>query len=238
MSPRSAVFRDSKPNRRRGLPCGGGALVTSAHYASGEPVPYILDTAGAAPKYVVILFPGGSGNVDPRIENGQLAYGFKGNFLVRSRRFLVDEDFATVTTNSSQGEDRIQAVLRRPEAPLSRGAHLPDGDQQRHRADHAPRGLPLGADRRRIHTSSRGEIYGFDAAGPNRHLVVHHGATPTAPPPSTRPRRRTSASATISSPWKAVSRVGDPCEAFAHHGYNGIERETIDAIKQWIRRGG
>lgn len=32
--------------------------------------------------------------------------------------------------------------------------------------------------------------------------------------------------------------VGDPCEAFAHHGFNGIERETIDAIKQWIRRGG
>ena len=31
---------------------------------------------------------------------------------------------------------------------------------------------------------------------------------------------------------------GDPCQAFGHHGYNGIERETIDAIKQWIRQGG
>jgi len=31
---------------------------------------------------------------------------------------------------------------------------------------------------------------------------------------------------------------GDPCEAFAHHGYNGIERETVDAIKAWIRKGG
>ena len=32
--------------------------------------------------------------------------------------------------------------------------------------------------------------------------------------------------------------VGDPCEARAYHGFNCIERETIDAIKQWIRKGG
>jgi hypothetical protein len=31
--------------------------------------------------------------------------------------------------------------------------------------------------------------------------------------------------------------VGDPCEAFAYHGYNGIERETVDAIKKWILQG-
>jgi hypothetical protein len=31
--------------------------------------------------------------------------------------------------------------------------------------------------------------------------------------------------------------TGDPCEAFAYHGYNGIEKETMAAIKQWIRRG-
>jgi len=28
--------------------------------------------------------------------------------------------------------------------------------------------------------------------------------------------------------------TGDDCEAFAHHGYNGIERETVDKIKAWI----
>ena len=27
---------------------------------------------------------------------------------------------------------------------------------------------------------------------------------------------------------------GDPCEAFAHHGYNGVERETVDRIAAWI----
>jgi len=32
--------------------------------------------------------------------------------------------------------------------------------------------------------------------------------------------------------------VGEYCEAFSHHGYNGIERETMEKIKDWIRKGG
>ena len=27
---------------------------------------------------------------------------------------------------------------------------------------------------------------------------------------------------------------GDPCEAFAYHGYNGIEREVVAQIAGWI----
>jgi hypothetical protein len=30
-----------------------------------------------------------------------------------------------------------------------------------------------------------------------------------------------------------VSR-GDPCEAFAYHGFNGIEQEVIGQIAAWI----
>ena len=29
--------------------------------------------------------------------------------------------------------------------------------------------------------------------------------------------------------------VGNRCEPFSHHGFNGVERETMDAIKNWIR---
>jgi hypothetical protein len=28
--------------------------------------------------------------------------------------------------------------------------------------------------------------------------------------------------------------VGDPCEARAYHGFNGIEREVVNAIAAWI----
>ena len=29
--------------------------------------------------------------------------------------------------------------------------------------------------------------------------------------------------------------VGDPYEAFAHHGYNGIESQVVSAIAAWIK---
>jgi hypothetical protein len=214
-------------------------LVTSARYASGEPVPYILNSAGGEPKYVVILFPGGSGNVDPRIENGQLAYGFKGNFLVRSRRFLVDEDFASVTTNSSQSEDRFQAVLddlkrRFPAARIYlMGTSNGTGPTMRLAAYLSER---IAGE---IHTSSRGEIYAFDARKyKNRHLVVHHRGDTCRVTPFNAAEASQQRFGNDFIAMEGGISVGDPCEAFAHHGYNGIERETIDAIKQWIRRGG
>ncbi|MGH6689214.1 MAG: hypothetical protein ACREF4_00825 [Gammaproteobacteria bacterium] len=27
---------------------------------------------------------------------------------------------------------------------------------------------------------------------------------------------------------------GDPCEAFAYHGFNGLEREVVSRIAAWI----
>ena len=32
--------------------------------------------------------------------------------------------------------------------------------------------------------------------------------------------------------------VGNECGPVSHHGYYGIERETVDKIKQWIIAGG
>jgi hypothetical protein len=29
---------------------------------------------------------------------------------------------------------------------------------------------------------------------------------------------------------------GDPCEAMAYHGFNGIEREVVEKIADWINR--
>jgi len=31
-----------------------------------------------------------------------------------------------------------------------------------------------------------------------------------------------------------VSR-GDPCEAYAYHGFNGLEKEVVSKIAEWIR---
>lgn len=221
------------------LPClAAEELIATARYAGGEPVPYILNTGGVAPKYVVILFPGGTGNVNPRLENGVLVYGFKGNFLVRSRQHLVDEEFAAVTTNATISPERIQAVLddlkrRFPEARIylmgTSNGTVGTIDLAGYLSDKIAG---------EIHTSSRGQIYSFDARKyGNRQLVVHHKddscrVTPFSAAQASHDRFGTELIA-----MEGGISTGDPCEAFAYHGFNGIERETMDAIKQWIRRG-
>ncbi|HLX79983.1 MAG TPA: hypothetical protein VKS43_05300 [Burkholderiales bacterium] len=217
----------------------GEELITTARYASGEQVPYILNAGNSPPKYIVILFPGGSGLVDPHMENGKLVYGFKGNFLVRSRLLIVDDEFATVTTNSTQSRERVQALLddlksRWPDARI----YLM-GTSNGTGATMALAGYLSDRIAGVIHTSSLAGIYDFDARKyKNRQLIVHHRddhcrATPFSAAEASHERFGDDFIV-----MKGGISVGDSCEAFAHHGYNGIERETVDAIKKWIRQGG
>jgi hypothetical protein len=213
-------------------------LITTARQADGEAVPYILDSVKATPSYVVILFPGGSGRVDPHVENGQLVYAFGGNFLVRSRSFIVDDEFATVTTNSSDSEERIQAVLDDLKRRFPAAQVYLMGTSNGTASTMALAGYLSERIAGEIHTSSRSEIEGFDSRRyRNRHLIVHHKrdacrATPFFAAESAHERFGTELIA-----MDGGRSVGPPCEARAYHGYNGIERETVAAIKTWIKRG-
>lgn len=140
-------------------------------------MPYILNAGNALPRYVVILFPGGSGRVEPRMQDGTLVYGFKGNFLLRARPTMA---LAGYLSERIAGE---------------------------------------------IHTSSHSEIYGFDTRTCR--------STPFFAAEAAHERYGTDLIA-----MDGGISVGGPCEAFAHHGYNGIERETAAAIKKWIKQGG
>lgn len=217
----------------------GEELITSATAPGGDPVPYILNTASPTPKYVVILFPGGNGVVDPHWEGDRLAYRMQGNFLIRSRPFLVDEEFATVTTNASQVKERIQAILddlarRWPTAQVylmgtSRGTFdtlaLAPYLSERIAGE--------------IHTSSVAAIADLDPSQySNRQLVVHHRSDTCRTTPYTAAQRSHDRYGTEFIAMEGGISVGDPCEAFAHHGYNGIEKETMAAIKAWIKQGG
>lgn len=94
-----------------GICLAGEDLVTTALEKSGETVPYILNYNNLSPSYVLILFPGGSGIVDPHMEDGKLVYKAKNNFLLRVRNYFVDDEFVTVTTNSTQSPERIQTII-------------------------------------------------------------------------------------------------------------------------------
>ena len=211
-------------------------LITTAKQADGELVPYILNSNNATPRYVVILFPGGSGQVNPRMVDGQLVYGFQGNFLLRSRPYIVDDEFATVTTNSSDSEEHIQAVLDDLKRRFPRALVYLMGTSNGTASTMKLAGYLSERIAGVIHTSSRSEIYGFDSRRyKNRQLIVHHKrdgcrGTPFFAAESAHQRFGTDFIA-----MEGGISVGNPCEAFAYHGYNGIERETVDAIKKWIR---
>jgi hypothetical protein len=215
------------------------ALVSSAQAASGETVPYVLDWRGASPKYVVILFPGGTGEVDPRMVNGKLVYRAQNNFLLRARPFLVDEEFAAVATNSTSSPERVQAVLddlkrRFPETRIylmgtSRGTldtmALADYLSTRISGE--------------IHTSSFAAVASLDATKyRNRQLLVHHEDDGCRATPAGAAQRSHERYGTPLILMRGGNAEGNPCQPFGHHGFNGIEKETIDAIKQWIRQGG
>ncbi len=214
----------------------GEELISTATQKNGEVIPYILNSNTSAPAYVFILFPGGSGVVNPRMEGGVLMYSAKGNFLVRSRKWMVDDEFATVTTNAGPSEERIQAVIddlnkryanvkiylmgtsRGTEDTMSLADYLSD---------------KIAGE---IHTSSMTRIWSFDAKDyKNRHLIVHHKNDSCRVTPYASALRSHERYGSELITMEGGISVGDPCEAFAYHGYNGIERETVDAIKKWVK---
>lgn len=214
-------------------------LITTATLSRGEVVPYVLNHRAATPRYVVILFPGGSGEMNPRMKNGKLVYGFKGNFVIRTRKFMVDGEFATAATNSTQSEERVQAILDdlRKRFP---GAKVYLMGTSKGTFDTMAL-APYLSDKiaGEVHTSSLDRIASFDARKfKNRHLIVHHKHDGCRVTPFSAAQYSHEKYGNELIAMDGGIDVGDPCEPRAHHGFNGIERETIDAIKQWIKRGG
>lgn len=210
-------------------------LITTAPAKDSEPVAYVLNFRNMTPKYVLVLFPGGNGIVDPRMQDGKLVYGKRGNFLLRARKFLVDDDFVTVATNSTHDKERVLALINDLKSRFY-GAKIYFVGTSRGTYDTMELAEYL-ADKvaGEIHTSSLSQIASFDARKyANRHLVVHHKEDNC---------RVTPFSAAEASHLKYGNDLivmeggisqGHPCEALAYHGYNGIEQQTAKAIKRWV----
>lgn len=214
-------------------------IISTAKYPDGEVVPYILNHEGDSPRYVVILFPGGSGVMDPHMQDGKLVYGMRGNFLIRTRNLLVDRDFATVSTNTTTSEERVQALLddirrRYPQAKIyvmgtSNGTYA----TMRLAGFLSERVAGV------IHSSSLNAISRFDSREyKNRQLIVSHVGDVCRATQFSASKDSAERYGTDFIQMDGGISVGEYCEAFSHHGYNGVERETIDRIKDWIRKGG
>lgn len=218
---------------------GAEELATATVLAGGAPVPYILNTASATPKFLLILFPGGSGIVNPRYEDGKIKYEMRANFLLRTREFFVDEEFATIAMDSTQSQERIQAVIDSLRRRFADAKIYLIGTSRGTLDTMRLAGYLSDKIDGEVHTSSLSSVAYFN--GPsykNRQLLVHHRKdacrhTPLASAEDSHTRFGTE----LITMDGGIS-TGDPCQPFAYHGYHGIERETANAIKQWIKQRG
>lgn len=212
-------------------------------------------------KSAVILFPGGHGGLQIS-SNGSFKWG-EGNFLVRTREMFAAQDLLVAVVDAPsdrQSPPYLGGFRQKPEhvadikaviAWLKQQAKVSvwlvgtsRGTQsaafiatQLPPADGGPDGLVLTST---ILSDDKGRpVPDMDLnkiAVPA--LVVHHrqdGCKHTAYAKLPRVMDKLSAS-----PRKGLltfdggQNRGDPCEAFAYHGFNGIERDVVIKVAEWI----
>jgi hypothetical protein len=207
------------------------------NYMDGQTIPYILtENSPKTVRYAVVLMPGGGGRLDPYMRDDKLMFELGGNFLIRSRNLFTDQETVAVSTNASQSTERMTALVndlkqRYPGVKIYfAGTSRSSGDTMTlsERMGNQAEGY--------IHTASMNGIARFDttqAAG--RHLIVHHirdgcGLTGFG---SAEYNHKTYGTRFIAVDGGFSS--GHVCEGFAHHGFNGVEKETIDKIMSWVK---
>jgi hypothetical protein len=202
---------------------------------SGEAFPYLLTTNPGTPAYAVILMPGGKGILDPRMANGKIALTAGGNFLIRSRELFADGRFVAASTDATTTPDRILAIVRDLEARYGKIAIYVVGTS---RSTEASMSLARSLDGQVagfVHTSSLNGIASFDPrALKSRNLIVLNTLDACR---VTRPSSGVASNRQFGTELIEVSggkSTGDDCEAYAYHGYNGIEADTVGKIKAWI----
>lgn len=213
-------------------------LIASAHYPSGETVPYLLTGLGATPpQYVLILMPGGSGRLEPEMRDGRLVFKARGNFLIRSRALFADAAMIVIATDSTGSPERMGAITedvgrRFPGAKvyvIGTSRSTLSTMQLAERMDGKVAGF--------VHTSSMSGIARFDTRPlKSRQLIVHHKNDACSVTGYGSALYNHEQFGTDLITMEGGVSQGDACEAFAHHGYNGIEQETVGKIKAWIRQ--
>ena len=212
-------------------------------------------------KHGLALFPGSPGILKLQLEEGRPKFTLSGNFLVRTRRHWLDAETLVVVVDapSDQWATFYQHFRETPRYGADVAALLkeverlyPVGDwtfvgtsEGSVSAYHAARLNPALA-RRTILTSS---LFSPGKNGPGLSginwnevpkdlLWVHHEDDPCSYT-SYRDAKRYSQKS--GKPLVTVHGGGPgrgpSCEAYSSHGYAGIERETVLAMRSWIKTG-
>lgn len=226
---------------------------------------YSTKTGSDKPTKLAVLLPGSPSVVRPVVENGVMTNSkLTGNFLIRARRFLVDENVASliVDCHSESGDDcssNYQASKQRQEDVDKLIAEVKNRNPSitdvwlvgTSKGTISSSFMPVhntsgyaGA----IHTASitdpyvRGsyrELGGFDYKKTTvQQFFVHHANDPCA---LTSYPSAKSIAEKYAVPLITVSGgsgfQGGACEAFTEHGFRGKEKEVMNAMTAIIKSG-
>jgi pimeloyl-ACP methyl ester carboxylesterase len=214
----------------------------------------------AEPKAAVILFAGGHGGLQV-FTNGSMKWG-EGNFLVRTRQRFAEEGLTVVVIDAPsdrQSAPFLNGFRQKPEhaadvkaviAWLRENAKVPvwligtsRGTQSAAyvttelAGPEGPDGLVLTST---IVKDDSGRPVPAMPLGKIRVpvLVAHHEQDGCAHCPfsevPTLMAKIGNAPRTKLLAFKGGANRGDPCEAFAYHGFNGLEGEVVEKIANWI----
>ncbi len=212
------------------------------------------------PKATVVLFPGGHGGLQ-LFANGSMKWG-DGNFLVRTRQIFADSGLAVAVVDAPsdrQSPPYLQGFRQRPDhaadikavisslresikAPVwlvgtSRGTQSVAYLATELAGTDGPDGIVLTST---ILKDDKGRP--VPAMPLNKIkipvLVVHHEqdgcehCTYSLAPDMMGKFGNSPKSQLLT--FKGGENTGDPCEAMAYHGFNGLEREVVAQTVAWI----
>jgi hypothetical protein len=208
----------------------------------------------------IALFPGYPGIMRLREENGRPKFELGGNFLVRSRSYWLDVETLVVVVDAPSDQQEFSQKFREtPRYGADVEALLKETGRRYGVEDwtfvgtsegsvsafHAARMNPQ-LPRRTILTAT---LFRPTRAGPGLStarldeltsplLWVHHEDDPC---PYTRYRDAQEFARKSRKPLLTVRGGGpgrgEPCEAFSAHGFIGVERETVMAMRSWMKTG-
>jgi dienelactone hydrolase len=220
----------------------------------------LLVLAPQNPKAIAILLPGGHGGLQIAA-NGSLGWG-KGNFLVRSRKLFADQGLLVAVVDAPSDRQAppylsgfrgtrehiadLKAVIawarKQAGVPVwligtSRGTESAAYAATYLTGHDGPDGLVLTST---ILSDSK------EFSVPVLHLdrlripvlVVHHvdDGCSHCPYAATAKLMEKLVNAPKKQllPIKGGTSQGDPCEAYAYHGFNGVEAEVVKKVTQWM----
>jgi NAD(P)-dependent dehydrogenase (short-subunit alcohol dehydrogenase family) len=210
-------------------------LVTSVVSPDGEAIPFVLTTDGGSPTHAALLMPGGSGNLSPRLQDGQLVMSLGGNFLIRTRDLFAGPRIVAVSMDATTTPGRVRAIVADLERRFGRLSIYVLGNSRGSYATMTLGERMDGEVEGFVHTSSLNAIASYDTRRfRSRHLIVTHGMDSCM---GTNVSAALAAHRSYGTPlivMEGGTAVSRPCEAYSYHGFYGIERQTVGKITAWM----